>query len=469
MEEFHTHGFAEIASRTPITERTVFRIASITKTFTAIAVMQLWEQGAIDLDGRVADYLRSYRLVGADPAWCPATVRHLLTHTAGLPELARPVGVFAPDFGESVPAGEPLPSPAEFYRGEIRLGAEPGTRFVYNNHGPTTLGQMVADVTGTPLRQFFLQNIFEPLGMENSDLVRSDRVTAGLATGYEIRSGGVSRVGERDMITAGAASIYSTAVDMARYLAALMGGGANRHGSVLKPETLASMFEPHFRPDPRVPGMGLGFFRSRVGERIVVGHQGTHPGFHSQILLDPEAGAGVMMFTNGARQADFWLPTEAAGMLGDLIGAPPDHEPGGGVPLRPELWHDLCGWYRLDAGMTDIRLRGMMGAGAEVFVRGGRLLVRFLSPIPAVAKGFPLIPISPDDPDRFAIDLGDPDLEPMHIVFGRDVAGTIVRIHFEAMPLTMEKQPAPTNPRRWVAAGGVLAAAAAVATWRRAG
>jgi CubicO group peptidase (beta-lactamase class C family) len=87
VEFCYGHGLADIASRTPISADTVFRIASITKTFTAIAVMQLCEQGLVDLDAPANDYLSSYRLIPARSSFGPATVRHLLTHTAGIPEV----------------------------------------------------------------------------------------------------------------------------------------------------------------------------------------------------------------------------------------------------------------------------------------------------------------------------------------------------------------------------------------------
>ena len=83
LEFFCSHGAANIESATPVTEDTVFRIGSITKTFTAVAVMQLEEQGLIDLDAPANDYLRAFRLMPAKASWRPATVRHLLTHTAG--------------------------------------------------------------------------------------------------------------------------------------------------------------------------------------------------------------------------------------------------------------------------------------------------------------------------------------------------------------------------------------------------
>ena len=87
----HGHGLADIASSTPVTADTVFRIGSITKTFTAMAVMQLWERGLIDLDAPANDYLRAYRLDSTDATFRPATVRHLLTHTSGIPDVLRVV------------------------------------------------------------------------------------------------------------------------------------------------------------------------------------------------------------------------------------------------------------------------------------------------------------------------------------------------------------------------------------------
>ena len=470
LEFFDGRGVADIASKRPITEDTVFRIASITKTFTAIAVVQLWEQGLVDLDAPVGDYLRSYELIPAEVGHRPATPRHLLTHTAGLGELAHVWGAVLPDFGESVKAGEPVPTLADFYRGTLRLYAEPGNRFVYSNHGPATLGQLVEDVSGIPLDRYFRERIFEPLGMTDSDLLRSKTVAQNLATGYEIRSSGVTEVEDREMVTAGAASIYSTPRDMARYLAALTGGGSNEHGSILGAETLAMMFEPQYRPDPRIPGIGLGFFRVHIGGPIAVGHQGTHPGFHSQILLAPDAGVGVMVLTNGAGKADFWLPAEASLLLRRLMGIP-DRVVPTDVPHRPELWSDICGWYRLSARVTDVRLRGMMGAGAEVYVRGGRLTLRFLTPIPALARGFPLHPSDRDDPYMFLVDLSESGLDPMRVVFGQDPAGARTRLCLDVMPLVLDKQPAITNPRRWTT--GVAAvlgvATAATVAGRRAG
>jgi len=123
----YEHGLANIPSHTPVTEDTVFRIASVTKTFTAIAVMQLWEQGLVDLDTCANDYLRTYRLLPSRASFRPATVRHLLTHTAGIAEVLHPYDLFRRLFGETVQLGRPVPSLREYYGRGLRIQAEPGT------------------------------------------------------------------------------------------------------------------------------------------------------------------------------------------------------------------------------------------------------------------------------------------------------------------------------------------------------
>jgi CubicO group peptidase (beta-lactamase class C family) len=466
---FHGHGVADIPSRTPITEDTVFRIASITKTFTAVAAMQLCEGRLIDLDAPANDALRAYKLIPAQAGHRPATARHLMTHTAGLPEVVRARDALRPDFGESVPAGAPIPTLAEFYRGGLRLVTEPGTRFRYGNHAPATLGQLVEDVSGTSLHRYFSEHIFEPLGMADSELFRSERLKSGLATGYEFRSGGPKAVAEREMVTAGAASICSTPRDMARYVAALLGGGANEHGSVLKPDSLATMFEPQYQPDPRIPGLGLAFFRVDLGRgHAAVEHQGTLPGFHSQIFLAPYDGLGVMAFTNGSVNPDLWLPAECGGLLRGLLGLQ-DDAIRTDIPLHPETWGDYCGWYWLPGPLADVRVRAFMGAGAEVFVRNDQLMLRFLTPVPVLFRGFPLRPDDDVDPDVFRIDMSKLGPFSMRVVFSRKRGEGVTSAHLDLMPVTLHRQPEAKNPRRWAAGvlGGLGVTAAAVAVRRR--
>ncbi|MGE5333575.1 MAG: serine hydrolase, partial [Nitrososphaerota archaeon] len=465
---FHAHGVADIASNTPITEDTVFRIASITKTFTAIAVMQLSEQGRIDLDAPANDYLRAYKLVPAKASFRPATVRHLLSHTGGIPQVLRLTDWLLPVRGENFTIGQ-VPTLAEYYRdrGGLHVVTEPGTTFAYGDHSFATLGQLVEDVSGMPLARYFREHIFDPLGMADTDLLRSDRITARLATGYTVGSRGVKKVTDSELVTMGAGSIFSTPRDMARYLAALQGGGANEHGRVLQQATLASMFAPHFQTDPRVPGMGLGFWRSTVGGHSAVWHEGTLPGFNSQIWLAPDDGVGVMAFTNGSQGAMSWLLVEASGLLREALGVP-DEAIRTDVPHHPERWDDLCGWYQLSAQWSDMQSRLMAGLGAEVFVRGGQLKMRVLSPIPMLYRGFALHPDDEHDPDVFRIDLSPYGFGAPRVVFSRDARGAAARIHIDVLPLRLEKRPDFKNPRLWMTGvtgvAGALGVAAAGAT-----
>jgi CubicO group peptidase (beta-lactamase class C family) len=465
LEFFSGHGLANIASNTPITEDTVFRVGSLTKTFTAIAVLQLWEQGRIDLDAPANHYLRTFRLVPAKASFRPATVRQLLTHTAGIGEVLHPAGLLRPLFGETVKAGGPVPSLAEYYRGGLDIQAEPGTRFRYTDHGFATLGQLVEDITGQRLDRYLHEHVFQPLGMADTSLVRSELAPARLATGYKLGSGGPRAVTDYEVITVGAAAASSTPSDLARYVAALLGGGTNQHGSVLKPATLAMMFEPHYQPDPRIPGMGLSFFRGNAGGHPVVEHQGIVPGFNSQILLAPGDGIGVLAFTNGARQAMLWLSAETAGLLNHLLGVP-DEQIRSDVPQHPEIWGDLCGWYYLPGRLTDARVRGALGAGAEVFTSRGRLMFRFLTPVPAMYRGLVLHPDDANDPYVFRIDLG---LATSRVVFSGEPGTGTTAAHLELMPLSLHKQPATTNPRRWAtgALGALAVATTATAARRR--
>jgi CubicO group peptidase (beta-lactamase class C family) len=219
LHSFHSHGLQDIASQTPVSKDTVFRIASITKTFTGIAVMQLWEQGLVDLDAPANDYLRAYQLVPTKASWRPATILHLLTHTAGISEQVPRSGILRRDYGESVEMGQPVPPLAEYYRGALRLHAKPGSRFRYGDHSPATLGQIIEDVTGEPLPSYLREHVFQPLGMADTTLVRSEVDHSRLATGYKLRSSGAETVPNRDVITVGAGAAYSTPSDMVRYLA----------------------------------------------------------------------------------------------------------------------------------------------------------------------------------------------------------------------------------------------------------
>ena len=472
---FHGHGLADIASGAPISQDTVFRIGSISKLFTAVAVMQLAERGLIVLDAPANDYLRAYKLVPAEPAFRAATIRQLLTHTAGVPEV-RGLGDLlradvTPSGGRSamptVRAGEQRSSLAAFYRDGLRVVVEPGTAFAYSNHGFATLGQIVEDVTGKPLDGYMRDCIFEPLGMANTGLVRSEPFGDHVATGYVIGRRGARPVPDREEIGGGGGGIYSTPLDMVRFTASLMSGGANEHGRVLEQSTLATMFEPHFQADRRMPGMGLSFFRGYVGEHRIVGHDGILPGFNSALAVAPDDRVGLIAFTNGSSGAFAWLPVELHRLMGQLLGVTSD--PRHDIPHRPEVWADLCGRYVFPPRISDLRGRLMLGGGVEVFVGGGRLMARVLTPIPALLRGLPLSPGDDQDPDVFRLDLSDAGMAPVRVVFARDGDGIATAVHTDlgGQPWSLIRRSSATRQRWLGRALGALALGGAVAAGRR--
>lgn len=438
LESFHSAGLADIASNTPIDQDTVFRIGSLTKIFTAILVLQLWEEGRVDLDAPANDYLRAYKLVPAKAGFRQPTVRHLLTHTAGIREMLHLSGLLKMNrvLGEALPSGRRVPTLREYYRGGLRFDLDPGTSWMYTNHGFATLGQVVEDVSGEPLERRYRERIFEPLGMAGTDLVRSDHVKLRLATGYELRSQGPEPV-DCELTTPAAGGIYSSTRDMAIFAAALLGGGANEHGSMLEPGTLALMYEPQYQPDPRLPGMGLAFFRADLGGHRAVEHDGIVPGFDSQIYLAPDDGVGVLAFANGPSGGMHWLVPEAARVLGQLLGVP---ETGirDDVPQHSEIWGELCGIYSFLAPPTD-PVKLAFGAGLQVRVHRGHLSARALSPIPALFQGFELHPDDREDPYAFRIVLPLMDAGSCRAVFSRDGAGSVDGLHLDMGPMSFQR------------------------------
>jgi len=207
------------------------------------------------------------------------------------------------------------------------------------------------------------------------------------------------------------------------------------------------MFEPHYRPDPRIPGIGLAFWRADVGGHPAVEHQGVVPGFNSQIFLAPDDGIGLIAFTNGSRNASGWLTGEAGRLVRELIGAPREGVRTD-VPQHPEIWRKLCGWYRPRAQWTDMMAWSVLGGGVQVTVRRGQLVLRTLSPIPALYRGLRLHPDDKDDPYVFRVDLFKYGLGAVKVVFSRDSSGTTTGVHLDGLLLSAAKDPGRLLGRR---------------------
>ena len=131
----------------------------------------------MDLDAPANDYLRSFQLVPVRSNLRPATVRHLLTHTAGVGYLRRLSDLLQPGVGSGVRAGRSGAPALGDYRRGLPVEVEPGTKWAYSNHGFAALGQIVEDVSGDPLDRYLRDRIFDPLRMEHTDLIRSEQVS----------------------------------------------------------------------------------------------------------------------------------------------------------------------------------------------------------------------------------------------------------------------------------------------------
>jgi CubicO group peptidase (beta-lactamase class C family) len=471
IEWFLGHGVADVDSRQPITDETVFRVGSLTKTFTAVAVMQLAERGLVDLDAPASSYLRGFRLAPARPTFQP-TVRNLLTHTGGVGYWRRLSDLLQPAVGSGdLARASGAPRLSEYYRAGLPVEIEPGTKWVYSNHGFAALGQIVEDVTDEPLDRYLREQLFAPLGMEQTDLVRSQRVRERLANGYVLRSRGLKAVADREILTPGGSGVYSSAADIARYVSALLRITSGEQKSVVTPRALAEMFQPQFQPDPRLPGMGLGFELARNRHHRVVRKGGTMSGFLSAFSLAPDEGVGVVVLTNTGGLDNRGIAEPLAGaLLRQLLGLP-DTAVRTDIPPHPEIWHELCGWYAPDPGpVTNLFTRATLGAGVEVAVRGGHLTLTPLHPIPAMRQGMRLHPDDPEDPCVFRVELAGYGFD-LPLAFSRG-AGSASETRLVLDLFSLRKRPDVRNPRKLVnaaAAAGAGALVLAYARHRRAG
>lgn len=156
-------GVTDLGSGRSIQPETVFRIASVTKTMTAIGLMQLYEAGRFGLDDPVNEHLKTFK-VDPRPGWPDVTCRRLLTHTAGIGEIPRLADVVHPAaFGVDKPGSGGVDL-AALYRGALRPEVPAGTKWAYANHGFAVAGQLVQDISGTPLPEYMRERVFDDSG-----------------------------------------------------------------------------------------------------------------------------------------------------------------------------------------------------------------------------------------------------------------------------------------------------------------
>jgi len=335
-------GMADADMDEPVSPDTVFRVGSISKTMTAIGVMQLLEQGKFQLDDPVNNHLKSFKIESKVKSSPPITIKHLLTHTSGLGSLRNIKDFFSSSLNLGRKPDARPPTLAEYYNGKLIASRRAGEDWFYSNHGYAALGQLVEDVSGQPFAEYMVQHVFEPLGMHNTDYRRTSRIRDKLAIGYKVKRGRFRPVEDLEINTAGAGSVYSNLDDMMLYLQALIGYGENKYGRVLKAETMQQMFAPQFSKHPSLVAMGLGFIIDPIGPHRAIMHNGGWYGFSSAMWFVPELRYGIIMFSNVLNDQ---LDTLCRQSIYTIQGSSPEQHTI--VPSQEDRasWQELLGSY----------------------------------------------------------------------------------------------------------------------------
>lgn len=285
------YGYSDEKKKTavdPVT--TIFRLASISKLFTWVSVMQLQEQGKLDLDTDVNRYL-DFQI---RPAFGkPITLRNLMTHTGGFEEESRDIIITNPkqvvSLRDFLIANQPM---RLFPPGKI-----PG----YSNYGVGLASYIVQRVSQEPFEQYVEEHIFAPLGMTHSTFYQPPpKALASLPSeGYR---GDTEKppVGFEIFNPVGAGGLSSTATDMGRFGLALLNGGELDGSRILKPETLAAMWTPQFRASDQMPAQCMGFYQTWRNNLRWIGHEGDLIAFHSLFFVEPKEKLVLFVSYNSA-------------------------------------------------------------------------------------------------------------------------------------------------------------------------
>ncbi len=379
-------GFADLDAREPVAGHHRFQIGSISKGFTALALLRLVEEGRLDLEAPVTTYLPWFEVRSAHP---PITIHHLLSHTSGL--------VTGTDFtGDAASEVWSLR--------ETHTGFPPGERFLYSNVGYKTLGLVLEAITGRPWWESVRDRVMAPIGMLDADVVITDRSRGGLAVGYSSpfsdrpwlpRHGWAAAPWFESGTADG--TICATAEELTAYARLLLAGGRG----VVSPASFERMTTPFVR-DPESPQEGFGYgvkWIEEPGRARLLGHAGGMVGFAALALVDPEAGVGAVALMNSAFGSREELVHFALDCLAvEARGAPLPEIPPPADPLRVENAPAFEGRYEDPGGEmvvsaagsglaleTEGRRAALVPAGTDTFVVDDPELERF--PVRFVREG----------------------------------------------------------------------------------
>jgi len=279
------YGFANLEKQQrAVPEQTIFRIGSISKVFTATAVVQLADRGRLNLQTDVNRYLKKLKVPATFSE--PVTPAHLITHTAGFDEI-RP--------GTQGPTAESVLPLADFLSTRLKRIRPAGETIAYSTYGITLAGLLVEEVSGIPFESYLAKNIWKPLSMNRTSITVPATSKNDLALGYEYVNGVNQPQAYEWYHTTPASSINSTAVDMARFIIMNLQKGRYEKARVISDGAARDMQRQHASGHPKIPGVAYGFFEDEYQGLRILEHGGNVAGFSSQMVLIPERNAGFFM------------------------------------------------------------------------------------------------------------------------------------------------------------------------------
>lgn len=397
-------GYADVERRIPATPQTLYRVGSITKLFTATMLMQLREQGKLQLDDPLTEHLPELRRGGRSRELSQVTLRQLVSHTSGLPTEA-PL-----EYWETLefPGIETVLASL----GDAQL-APPLTKLKYSNLGVALLGEALSRAAGQPYQVYVREQILNPLGMRSTHFEPTSALRPRVATGYTRYREGRARtiapnVDLGFLVPAG--GLYSSVQDIARFISLQFRDGREPAGGaqVLRGGAIREMHTVQWMEPDWQSAAGIGFGLSRVADRVVVGHAGGINGFNTRILLLPGTKLGVAVFSNtntegpSVRKALELLVPVLERVRGRM--SPTD------TTRAPAAWQRYAGTYEHTIG-SDIEIR---------------LLQNHLVLASPDAPGEPGEPLTAVGSHRFR--LKDDSTSGELVIFELDAAGTARRV-----------------------------------------
>ena len=299
------YGYASIENQVKVTPATKFRIGSITKQFTAAAILRLQEQGKLSVTDPLSKFIPDF------PKGETITLHHLLTHTSGLHSYTN-----KPDFLPTVTVPIKSEELIQSFKNDPPDFA-PGTRFAYCNSGYFLLGHVIEKVSGQSYADFLKAQFFEPLGMKDTGVHTNDAILDHEATGYSQDGAVLKKALNWDMSRAGAAgALYSTVGDLARWNDAVFGG------KVLSEASLKAAFTPAKVGDAQEPpeeGYGYGWTVGKFRGLATIAHGGGLNGFLSSLSRYPAERVNVVVLVNAADPPPGLDPGELARDLAQIF------------------------------------------------------------------------------------------------------------------------------------------------------